>query len=149
MRDNVSKIGTCFPGLAALSAIKTTQTSPSVDLAGYNAATIYLLAGTWTDGTLTPVVQESDDNSTFAAVNGADLVAWTAASASDKTPVKVGNSQPSAISSAGTAVNQRIGYIGAKRYIRVVTTVTGSPATGALFDAFIVAGEPRFFPASV
>jgi len=150
MRDIVTKeTGTFFTGLSALPAVKTTQTSPGVDLASYNGATVYLLAGTWTDGTLTPTIQESDDNSTFTNVATTDLVAWAATSATVFTPVKVGNAQPSAISSATTAINQRIGYIGGKRYIRVVTTVTGSPATGCTYDVIIQAGEPRFMPAAV
>jgi hypothetical protein len=150
MRDIVTKeTGTFFTGLSALPAIKTTQTSPGVDLANYNGACVYLLAGTWTDGTLTPVIQESPDNSTWNAVAATDLVAWQATSASVFTPVRVGGSQPAAISSAPTAINQRVGYIGGQRYIRVVTTVSGSPATGCLYDVIIQAGEPRLMPAAV
>jgi hypothetical protein len=149
MRDIVSEVGTLYTGLTALPAIKTTQTSPSVALAGYDGAMIYLLAGTWTDGTLTPVIQESADNSTFTTVANTDLVAFQATSATVFTPVKNGGAQPAAISSAATAINQRIGYIGAQPYIRLVTTVTGSPSTGCLFDAIIVAGRPRFMPAAV
>jgi hypothetical protein len=149
MRDNVSKLGTCYTGLGALPVFKTTQTSASVDLAPYNAATVYIVAGTWTDGTHTFQIQESSDNSTFTAVNSTDLVAWSATSATNFYPAKQGNAQPTAISSAATAVNQRIGYIGGMRYLRVVTTVTGSPVTGAAYDVFIITGEPRVLPASV
>lgn len=151
MRDIVTKeTGTFFTGLTALPAIKTTQTSPWVDLANYNGATIYILAGTYTDGTLTPVIQESDDGSTsLGSAAATDLVAWTATSATNFTPVRVGGSQPAAISSAGTAINQRVGYIGGHRYIRVVTTVTGSPATGCLYDVVIQAGEARNMPPNV
>src|SRR5712691_9139875 len=109
MRDLVTKeTGTFFTGLAALPAIKTTQTSPWVDLANYNGATVYILAGTWTDGTLTPIIEESSDGSTkLQNAAAADLVAWTATSATSFTPVRVGASQPAAISSAATAINQR------------------------------------------
>lgn len=149
MRDIVSEVGTIFTGLTALPAIKTTQTSPGVDLSGYDGAMIYLLAGTWTDGTFTPVVQESVDNITFTTVAVTDLVAFQATSATVFTPVKNGGAQFAVISSAATAINQRIGYIGGLRYIRLLNTVTGSPATGCTLDAFIVAGRPRFMPASV
>ena len=152
MRDIVSEAGTFFTGLSALPAIKTTQTSPGVDLANYDGAEVYILAGTWTDGTLTPVIQESNDNGNtdaWGTVANGDLVAWAATSATVFTPVRVGGAQPTAISSAATAINQRIGYNGAKRWIRVVTTVTGSPSTGCLYDVTIHAGRPRNMPANV
>lgn len=155
MRDIVSKHGTFFTGLSALPAIKTTQTSPSVDTSGYNGASIYILAGTWTDGTHTFAVQESPDNSTWTNVATTDLILWTATSPTNFTPVRVGNSQPLAISSAATAINQRVGYMGnvnstnAMRYLRVVTTVTGSPATGAQYDIIINLGEPYLMPSNV
>ena len=151
MRDIVTReTGTFFTGLAALPVIKTTQTATAVDLAGYNGAVVYILANTWTDGTLTPVIEESDSSSTgFTTVGNGDLIAWKATSATDYTPVRVGNAQATAISSAATALNWRIGYIGAKRYIRVVTTVTGSPSTGCGFDVIIQAGDPRFEPPAV
>jgi hypothetical protein len=149
MRDNVSKLGTVFNALA-LPALKTTITGPTIDLNGYNAATCYIQAGTWTDGTLTFAIEESDDNfSNSNAVDVSDLCAWKATSASDKTPVRVGNAQPTAISSAPTAFNQRIGYVGAKRYVRLKMTVTGSPATGCTVDAYWILSEPRFMPSAV
>ncbi len=151
MRDIVTKeTGTFFCGLTALPVIKTTQTATGVDLSTYNGATVYILANTWTDGTLTPVIEESDSLSTgYTTVANADLVAWSATSATDYTPVKVGGAQVTAISSAATAINWRVGYIGGKRYLRVTTTVTGSPSTGCGFDVIIQAGEPRVMPALV
>lgn len=150
MRDVVSEVGTFFTGLSALPAIKTTQTSGWIDLANYDGAMIYLLAGTYTDGTLTPVIHVSDDGSTdLGAAATTDLVLWQATSASVFTPVKSGNAQPSAISSSATAINQRVGYLGSHRYIQVVTTVTGSPATGCQYDAIVLAGRPRFMPSNV
>lgn len=157
MRDVVSEVGSFFNGMTALPLVKTTQTSAGVDLANYDGAMVYLLAGTWTDGTITPVIQESADNATWNPVAATDLVAWSAASATDATPTKLndsngnptGHSQPNAISSAATAINQRVGYIGGQRYIRVVSTVTGSPATGAGYSVVILAGRPRKMPAAV
>ncbi len=161
MRDIVTKeTGTFFTGLAALPAFTATQNSPGVDLANYNGATIYILAGTWTDGTHTFHVQESNDNGVadaFADVAGTDLVTWQATSATVFTPVKIndvnsvanGHAQPAAISSAATAINQRVGYIGGKRWIRMRTVVSGSPSTGALYDVIIQAGEARNMPPAV
>lgn len=157
MRDIVSEVGSLYTGVSALPVLKTTQTSPGVDLSAYDGAMIYILAGNYTDGTFTPVVQESSDNSTWNAVAATDLVAWSATSTTNSAPVKLndtngnptGNSQPNAISSAATAINQRVGYIGAQRYIRVVSTISGSPATGMGYDVVIVAGRPRNLPSAV
>lgn len=149
MRDNVSKLGTVVNALG-LSANKNNITGVSVDLSQYNAATVYIMAGTWTDGTHTFTIKESADNSTFTAVAATDLYAWIASAAGvSNSAVRVGNSQPAAISSAPTALNQRIGYNGSMRYIRVDTVVTGSPATGAQYDVVIVAGEGKVMPSAV
>jgi hypothetical protein len=150
MRDVVSEAGTFFGGLSALPVVKTTQTSAWIDLKNYDGCMVYLLANTWTDGTITPSIHVSDDGSTdLGAAAVADLVLWQATSASVYTPVAGGNAQPAAISSAATAINQRVGYIGNHRYIEVVSTVTGSPATGCGYDVIILAGRPRFMPAAV
>jgi hypothetical protein len=150
VRDIVSEVGSLFGGLTALPVVKTTQTSAWIDLANFDGAMVYILANNWTDGTITPVIHESDDGSTdLGAANGADLVAWSATSASDSTPKKLGGQQPNAISSAATAINQRIGYIGGHRYIQVASGVTGSPSTGVGYMVVIVAGRPRNMPSAV
>jgi len=157
VRDIVSETGSFFTGVSALPVLKTTQTSPSVDLAQFDGCMIYILAGNWTDGTMTPVIQESADNSTWNNVAATDLVSWSATSTTSATPVKLndangnptGRTQPNAISSAATAINQRVGYIGGLRYVRVVSTISGSPATGMGYDVIILAGRPRFLPSNV
>jgi hypothetical protein len=151
MRDIVTKeTGTFFGGLTALPVIKTTQTSAWIDLANYNGATVYILCNTWTDGTMTPTIHESDDGSAdLGAAANADLVCWKATSATVYTPVRVGAGQPAVISSAATAINQRIGYIGGHRYIQVVSTISASPGTGMGYDVIIQAGEARNLPPAV
>jgi len=152
MRDNVSKLGQVINGLG-LPTIKTTATGVSVAVATYNAITVYINAGTYTDGTHTFLIEEAPDVAgapgAWTTVANADLVAWKATSATDLTPVRVGNAQPAAISSAATAINQRIGYIGGKDWVRVDVTVSGAPATGCQYDAYWIEGEPRVLPAKV
>ncbi len=145
-RDVVSEIGSIYTGITAVPSITSTQTSPGVDLQGFDGALVQMILGTYTSGTLTPVIEESADNSTFTTVANADLIAWSATSATDHTPVRVGNAQATAISSAGTAINWRIGYIGNKRYIRLTST---SSSSNMLFDAVIIAGRPRIAPSAV
>ncbi len=150
MRDNVSKLGTIFTGLAALSVNKVNITGQTINLSGYNAATLYILAGTWTDGTHTFTIQESADGTTWTNVAATDLVAWQAPGPTTYyPPQRNGGGQPAAISSAPTAINQRIGYIGGQPYVRVNVTVTGAPATGAQYDCIWILGEPRVLPAAV
>lgn len=102
-------------------AAKTNGTSngTGVDLANRQWAVIMFQVGTVTDGTHTPKVQESDDNSTYTDVAAADQIGTLAALASN-TP-------------------QIVQYKGGKRYIRPVITTTGA-TTGAVAGAAVMRG---------
>lgn len=102
----------------------------SADLLGYDSAAAVINVGTWTDGTHTFEVQESDDDSTFTAVADADL--------SESEPVVDGADDDQ--------TTYMIGYTGEKRYIRVVATVTGA-TTGAEYGAVILRGHAHQSPA--
>lgn len=171
MRDIVSEVGTFFTGLTSAPTISSTQTSAGVALSGYDGAMIYILNPTASSaGTMTPVIQVTNDNSgsptsaNWTNVVATDLICWNATSNSVYTPVKVndtnglptGNSQPTVLSST-VAINQRIGYIGTTfttggvtynaDWIRVVSTVASS--WSAPYDVIILLGRPRFMPANV
>jgi hypothetical protein len=164
MRDIVSEIGTFYTGLNDLPVLKTTQTSSAVSLKGYDGCMIYILVDQYTDGTFTPVIQVAPDSNgspgSWSAAPGSDLVTWQATSSSNLTPVKLvdsngyltGRSQPNAISSSATALNQRVGYVGGVQgvsdWLRVVSTISGSPSTGMGYDVIIVLGRPRIMPPS-
>lgn len=96
-----------------------------VDLQDSHGVMVHIHPGTITDGTHTPKLQESADNSSFSDVAAADLVGSFAAIESDTL--------------------QRIGYIGSSRYVRVVVTVSGAQNGGA-YGASIVLGAPRKAP---
>ncbi len=154
MRDNVNKLGTSVHYSAAnMAVIKTTVTGDAIDLAGYNAAAIYVNCGTWTDGTHTFKVQESATTTSgdFADAAAGDLTRIETANSAGGLPITVAAAANPflAVSSAATALNTRVGYLGAKRYIRVLDTVTGSPGTGAAYSVHIVLGEARVQPAAV
>lgn len=124
--------GRLSPALSLAPAARTTSANGSgVDLQGYESASALFVAGTITDGTHTPKLQESDDNSTFSDVEAGDLIGSFSAVTS---------------SSGGDSV-QEVGYLGSKRYIRVAVTVSGSPSTGGVYGAVIVRGHPRSMPA--
>lgn len=124
MKSNVDAAISLSPAARNASANGT-----GVDLRGYDAAECILQFGTWTDGTHTPKLQESDDNSSFSDVTAGDLQG-------SFTPVS---------SAGGSNTVQRVGYIGVKRYVRAVMTVAGA-TTGAVSAAVIARAAPSFLP---
>lgn len=96
-----------------------------VDLANCDSAVIVFHAGTITDGTHTPKVQESDDNATFTDVAAADLIGT--------------------LSNITSNSMQRVSYIGSKRYVRAVVSVTGA-TTGGMYTASVIRGRARKQP---
>lgn len=96
-----------------------------VDLANYDSAMVVFVVGTITDGTHTPIVQESDDNVTYTAVAAADLNGTLANLASN--------------------VNQRIGYNGTRRFVRAASTVAGA-TVGGVYAGVVIRGDARKQP---
>jgi len=120
-----------FEGLAtrALGVLvhKNTLGGLETDLTGAIAALVVFEIGTWVDGTHTFSLEHSDNGTQWSAV-GASQIGGTC-------PV---------VSSAGT--DERVvfvWYLGNKQYVRPVTTVTGTPATGATYGATVVAVIPE------
>ncbi len=113
------------------AAVRTaTVTGSSVDLRGYDSAQIDVLYGIITDGSWLASVDESDDDSTFTAVAAADLLGTAFAAKIATSP-----------EAAAIQTNR---YKGAKRYIRVVITLTAtvSPTVGGPMSAVVVRGHP-------
>ncbi|MFR0354164.1 hypothetical protein [Streptomyces sediminimaris] len=114
------------------AAYTASTNGTTVDRAGDNLfqdALVAIPVGTVTDGTHTFEVQESDDDTTWSAVADEHLQ----------------GTEP-AVTSATDQTVYEIGYKGSKRYLRVVTTVTGSPATGGVYGAHVVLANPRVAP---
>lgn len=101
-----------------------------VDRRGYDSVAALVHFGTITDGGWTPSLEESDDDSTYTAVAADDLVG----SFSEAT-------------SADSDTIQEVGYVGTKRYVRVVVTESSASTTGAKFSAAIVRGHAHQRPA--
>ena len=81
----------------------------SIDRQGSDGLEFIFQVGAYTDGSVTPLVQESDDDSTYTDVADADLTNTEASAA---------------LSAAGVS---SIGYIGDKRYVKVTAaTAAGS-----------------------
>lgn len=113
---------------SAKAAATSTVTGTGVEVADYDGALAVIDAGTWTDGTHTISVQESDDNSAWSAVADADL----------------DGSEPVIDGAADDDQQYYIGYHGNKRYLRLVNTV-GSATTGAVIGMYIILGEKKAF----
>lgn len=79
----------------------------TVDLRGFNSFAATVINGTITGGgSLLPVLEHSDNGSTWVAV-----------------PAALVNG---AFASTAVAATQRVGYVGTKRYVRVRLDVTGT-----------------------
>lgn len=111
----------------------TTLTGTGVDLRGFEGALCVLEAGTMAGSAAanvyTPEVQESDSSDTgFTAVADADLIGTEAAAVH-----------------TGTTDNTiaKIGYIGKKRYIRLVITTTAFTTAGGNISGMIIKGAPH------
>lgn len=128
MRDLNDQVDVAL-SLVPAARVNGTFNGAGVDLRGYDSAMLVVSFGAYTDGSHTPSLQQSDDNSSFTTVAAAEL-----------------SGSLTAVSSAGGANSvQRVGYLGSKRYVRAVLTVTGA-TTGALSDASVVRSAPRHAP---
>ena len=111
----------------------TTLTGTGVDLRGFEGCLILLpagaIAGSSSANIYTPEVQESDSSDTgFTAVADANLIGTEAA----------------AVHNGGTdSTVKKIGYIGTKRYVRVVITTTAFTTAGGNIGALVVKGAPH------
>ena len=112
-------------------AVTATNTPTATDLKGFNSAQIHLNAGLWTDATHTFNLQESaDPSSNFTDVAAADMI----------------GSEPVIDSTADDNAVFVLNYIGNKRYIRLVNTVTGSPSSGMIYGITVLKSNPRTAP---
>jgi hypothetical protein len=108
----------------------TNTDSEILDVADYDGGvTFYLMCSAYTDGTYTPVIQEGDNSALSDAASTAD---------GDMIPQSTPEAS-AAVSAAtatdGSAALTSIGYIGAKRYVRVRITST-STSSGATLQVF-------------
>jgi len=91
----------------------------SIDLQGFEGSAVVFSVGTVTDGVHTPKVEQSDDNSNWNDVASVD--------------------QEGTLSDLVSGTNQRVGYKGAKRYLRAVLTVSGA-TIGAQVAGIVLRG---------
>jgi len=122
--DNVDIVNTIDP-----DDYTSTVNGAVIDIQGFDSATIAFMVGTLTDGVHTVKVQHGDE------VGGGDMADLAATDWTGRT-----------LDVLHSDVNQRVGYIGNKRYIRAVNTITGSPSTGVQLAVGVVSGKPGLAP---
>ena len=109
-------------------ATVTGNNGSGVDLAGYESASVLINVGARTTGTFVFTLEESDDDSTYAAMAAADV-----------------NGSLPTVSSAGTASQvYQVGLKRAKRYVRAVATGASTPNID--FGVTVVRGNKRHEP---
>jgi len=127
----------------AAATLSADNTPPAVDLQGFNAAEIVLAigAGGITFSGTNKVefkLTHSDDDSTYTAVDVGDVLG--VASVGDGGIVK------SLTAAHATAASYRLGYVGGKRYIKLLADFSGTHGTGTPIAAVAVLGAPYDAP---
>ncbi|KZY05264.1 MULTISPECIES: hypothetical protein [unclassified Sulfitobacter] len=117
----------------APQAVTAALNGASVDLQGYNAAlcVIDIGAGSGTSPTMTVLLQESDDDTTFTDVAMSDLL---------------GGDQLAQITGTTDEAVYRRGYVGNKRYLRVRVSATGGTSPSFPMAAQVIRGHPNDAP---
>lgn len=107
----------------------TTTAGVEVDTQGFESVTIEVITGARTDGTVTPLLQESDVSGTYSgSVADEDLIGLEA---------------DAALSTAQSRA--RFGYIGKKRYVKL-SLVSTSVTTGLTAGGSVILGHPKSAP---
>lgn len=124
------------------ATILADNTPAAVDLAGYKAAEIILAVGVGgiTFSTTNKVefkLTHSDDDSTYAAVAQADVLGTT---------VGTGGIIKSLNAAHATASVYRVGYVGPKRYLKLLADFSGTHGVGTPIAAIVVRASPGHAP---
>jgi len=136
-RDLLNSINTkyLFAPIAAQTNSSTARVSAIIDTAGYESCTFVLIDGTNTDADATfAVTLEHGDDSALAdtAVPAAtDLIGTTALAG---------------FTFADDNLTRKIGYIGAKRYVRVTVTPTGNNSGDWFMAGVAILGHAKNRP---
>jgi hypothetical protein len=147
MQDLSNNIGL---GNSIINAVKTAAANGSgIDLQGFEEATAVVSVGAEGD-TLSGSVyfevslEHSDDNSTYTDCVQADIVNGTIAA--DGIWLKLDGSTGGDPDTAGG--QWQVGYVGGKRYVRLVLAKTGTHTNGTPISGLIVKSRPRSAPVS-
>lgn len=114
--------------IASIST-NTTTVGVEVDTQGFESVTFEVITGARTDGTVTPLIQETDTSGSYSgSVDDDNLVGLEADAA-----LSVQHSR------------SRVGYIGTKRYVRL-SLVSTSVTTGLTAGASAILSDAKRLP---
>lgn len=125
--NNVKSVSSIRPAAAHTATINGQE----VDTQGFESCMIEVQTGVITDGVFDITLEETDTSGS----------GYTAVAAADRL-----GSLPSIIATSDN-VAFKFGYIGNKRYLRVVATES-TASTGAFFTANVLLSNPRHAPAA-
>ena len=121
-------------------AVSTTQTITDIDLQGFNSAILLFACGL--DASMSEshkivfVLSHGDDGTTYAAVEDKDILGVTGITAGEILSIDNVNTEDNSIT--------KIGYVGGKRYLHLVGTVTGT--TDPPLFIGLIKGNPENAP---
>ena len=147
MQDLSNNIGL---GNSIINAVKTAAENGSgIDLQGFEEATAVVSVGAEGDTLSSSVyfevsLEHSDDDSTYTDCVQADIVNGTIASGGIW--LKLDGTTGGDPDSAGG--QWQVGYVGGKRYVRLVLAKTGTHSNGTPISGLIVKSRPRSAPVS-
>lgn len=134
LNNNIKLVQSLAPAVRTADA-----NGDGVDLKGFEAAAICVDTGA--EGiTLSSTnkiefeLEHSDDDSTYSDVAQADVIGVTLGS---------GGLFLTLDDNAESPQISEIGYVGGKRYVRVVANFSGTHGTGTPISAFVILGKPR------
>jgi len=114
--------------IAAIST-NTTTAGVEIDTQGFESVTFEIITGARTDGTVTPLIQETDTSGSYSgSVDDDNLVGLEADAA-----ISVAQSR------------SRVGYIGTKRYVKL-SLVSTSVTTGLTAGASVILSDAKRLP---
>lgn len=133
-----------------INAVKTTGANGStVDLQGFENATAVVTVGAEGDTLaanlyFTVALQHSDDNSAWSNTTQTDIVNGTIAA--DGIFLKLDGTTGGNPDTTGG--EWQVGYVGGKRYVRLVLAKSGTHSTGTAMSGVIIKSTPRNAPVS-
>lgn len=114
--------------IASIST-NTTTAGVEIDTQGFESVTFEIITGARTDGTVTPLIQETDTSGSYSGSVDDDNL--------------IGLEADAALSTAQS--RSRVGYIGTKRYVKL-SLVSTSVTTGLTAGASVILGNPKSAP---
>lgn len=140
MKDMHSKMAVAQ--LLAAATYAADSTPVTVDLQGYDSAEVVLQIGaggiTFSGSNkIEFVLTHSDDDSTYTAVALADVLGVTSVTSGIIKAL---------INAHATGAAYRFGYVGGKRYLKLLADFSGTHGTGTPLGAMVIQGDPMIAP---